>query len=144
MIRPSRTQCWLPPSSMSLTCPGPVARQHNCDKSSVQLRQNQYHSKVHTPLDKRGASAKGNPPPDNHQSPQVSQDKKNGKNTPNSDSSITPALLWPRLIENPVVLPVKNLASLTANTWEALQFVRWHPNSGGCIPVLQSDETCSH
>ena len=50
---------------------------------------------------------KGNPPPENQQTSQVSQDKKNGKNTPYlylSDSSITAAVLWPLLIENTIFL----------------------------------------
>ena len=66
---------------MSLTCPGLVSCQHNRDKASAPLRQNQYHSKSHTSPDKRVASAKGNIPTDNQQDTQVSKHNKNGNNT---------------------------------------------------------------
>ena len=103
MISPSRIKCRLPPSSMSLTCHSPIACQHNWDKSSAPLCQNQYHSKVHTSPDKRGASTKGKPTPNNQCFPKVSQEKKNGKNTPSynfSYSSITAPILWAMLIKN--------------------------------------------
>ena len=105
MIRLSHTQCYLPPSSMSLT------RSVTVDRHYDPLRQNQYHSKVHTPPDKRGASAKGKPPSYNQQSPQVSQYNKNGINTPLSDSSnssIAAAILWPLLIKNMALFSLKN------------------------------------
>ena len=88
---------------MSLTFPGTVACQKNCNKSSTLPPQNKYISKVHTPPYKRGARAKGKPLSDNQQAPQVSQYKKNGKNTPYSDSSdlsITAAILWLLFIKN--------------------------------------------
>ena len=116
---------------MSLTFPGPVACQHNCDKSSSPLRQNQCYSKSHTPPDKRDASSKGNPPPENQQEPQVIQDKNNGKNTPSSnlsDLSIAAAVIWLMLIKTPALLLLKQLASLTGNTWGALQCVWWNQN----------------
>ena len=72
---------------MSLTFPSPVARQYNRGKYSSPLRQNKYHSKPHTPPDKRGASVKGNPAPDNQHAHQISQYNKNSKKTPSSDSS---------------------------------------------------------
>ena len=110
---------------MSLTRPGPVAHQHNHDKSSAPLRQNQYHSKSHTPPDKRGASAEGSPPPDNQQSPQVSQYNNNGKNTPSldfSDLSITVAVLWQLLIKNTVYFIAKKLALLTGKAGRKSQY----------------------
>ena len=54
---------------MSLTLPKPVAFQQNYDKSTAPFRQNQYHSKPHTPPDKLGTSAKSNPPNYNQQVP---------------------------------------------------------------------------
>ena len=65
-----------------MTYHGPIACQHNHKKSSALLSQNQYYSKPHTLPDKHGVSAKGNPPSENQQAPQVSQYKKNGNNTP--------------------------------------------------------------
>ena len=98
---------------MSMTFPGPVSRQHNRDKSSAPLLQNQYHSKSHPTPDKCGASAKGIPQTENHQAPQVSQDKKNGKKIPfldlldSSYLSIAAAVLWPLLIKNLVFSRLK-------------------------------------
>ena len=106
----SCTQFCLPPSSMSLTCPGPVARQHNCEKSSAPLRQNKYNSKPHTPPYKLGSSANGNHPQDNQQAPQIIEDNNNCKKTPSSDfsdSSIAAAVLWQLLIKNPVAFLTK-------------------------------------
>ena len=83
---------------MSLTFPVTVSHQHNRNKSSAPLRQDQYHSWPHTPHDIRGASAKDNPPPNNQQVPQVIQENNNGKITPSLDSSDFPnaaAVLWP-------------------------------------------------
>ena len=69
------------------------------------LHQDQYHSYPCTPPDRHGASTKGNPPPNNQQVPQVSQDKNNCKKTPSfysSDSSNAAAILWPLWPKNPV------------------------------------------
>ena len=55
---------------------------------------------------------KGKPPPDNQQAPQVSQYNKNVNNTLSlylSYLSISAAVLWPLLIENPVLL-AKNIS----------------------------------
>ena len=41
---------------------------------------------------------------------------------------ITATVLWPLLIKNTVFVLAKKLTSLTGNTWEALQCVRWHQN----------------
>ena len=120
---------------MSLTFLIPVASQHNCNKSSALLHQNQYHSKLHTPPEKCGASVKCKPPPGNQQAPQVSQYKKNSKNTPLSNSSnlsITAAILWPLLIKTPVFFLAKKIATLTGNIWEYLQCVRWHQHNPEC------------
>ena len=117
---------------MSLTCRGPVACQHNRKKSSAPLHQNQYNSKPHTSPEKRGSSAKGKPTPENQKETQVSKYKKNGKNTPSldsSDSSTPAAVLWQLLFENTVFFLAKKPASLTGDTWEALQCIRWHHNA---------------
>ena len=83
---------------MYLTFPSPASCQHNHEKSSVPLRQDQSHSYPHTPPDRRDASAKGNPPPENQQVHQLIQENKNSKNTPLLDSSgfsNAAAILWP-------------------------------------------------
>ena len=79
--------------------------------------------------------------PDNHQVPQVSQDKKNGKNTPpldSSDFSITAAVLWQLLITNPVFSCKTKLALFTRDTRKALQCVIWHQNTPeGASPLFK-------
>ena len=72
---------------MYLTFQVPVSRQHNREKASTPIRQNKYHTKAHTPPDKRGASVKGNPTPDNKQASQLSQYNNNINNPPSLDSS---------------------------------------------------------
>ena len=112
MIRPSIKQCYLPPSAMPMTFPGPVARQHDREKSSAPLPQNQYNPKPHNPPDKRGAIAKVKYPPENQQVPKVSQDKKNGNNTPSSDYSdfsISADILSLLLIKNAVFFIAKTI-----------------------------------
>ena len=104
LIHLSRTWCRIPPCSISLIFPVPVACQHNFDKSSDSLCENKYHSRPHTTPEKRGEIKKGNPPPENQQAPQLSQENNNGKNTKSSYllySSIAAAVLWQLLIKNP-------------------------------------------
>ena len=126
---------------MYLTCPGPVARQRNCEKTSALFRQNQYNSKPHTSPDKLGTSAKVNPPSDNQQAPRVNKGNKNSKNTPSSYSSyssITAPVLWKLLIKKKLL---KKLSSLTRNTWEALFMHNMEPYlSRGCTPSLQNSD----
>ena len=89
--------------------PRPCSLSTQSQRSSAPLRQNKYNPKPHTTPDKHGASAKVNPTSDNKKDPQVRQCKKNGKNKPSSDysdSSITAAILWQLLIENPVLFLV--------------------------------------
>ena len=49
--------------------------------------------------------------------------------------SIAAAVLWPLWLENPVLIQ-KKIASLTGNTWEALQCVRLNQKApeGACRP----------
>ena len=89
------------------------------------------------PPDRHGASVMHISPTDNQQAPQLSQDKKNGKNTPFLGlpvSSIDAAVLWLLWIENPCFLDMKTLASLTGDIWEALQCIILHQRypDGAC------------
>ena len=57
--------------------------------------------------DKLGASTTGNPPPENQQFTQVSQQENNGQNTPSSyfsNFSIDTAVLWALLLKTPFFL----------------------------------------